>query len=110
MAAKTKANSAAKKKPVKKAVAKKTVVKKAPAKKIAVEKKVRKTKPLVAELKTIANGKQWQARPKLRQDEFTIQQIYVSNMMVFGLAVDQRVYRWNPRSAVWVLHKDGLQP
>lgn len=27
---------------------------------------------------------------------------------VFGLANDQRVYRWNTRSALWVLHKEGL--
>lgn len=40
--------------------------------------------------------------------EWYIVQIIVSNMTVFGLANDQRVYRWNPRNAIWHLHKEGV--
>lgn len=37
-----------------------------------------------------------------------IVQFLVDNMTVFGLANDQRIYRWNTRNALWHLHKEGV--
>lgn len=121
MAAKPKAKSAAKKKPVKKAAPKKAAVKKsvpaarakksvranaAAAKPVAVSRKPRKTK-LEKGLAEMAAGD----APKIAaRPEWFIVNIYVDNGYVYGLANDQRVYRWNHRSALWVLHKEGLQP
>lgn len=100
----------AKKKAVKKVAAKKAVAKKAVAKKpikknVKTAKKVRKlAKPeSVVEVDTSVSS-------TLPIPKFYISQIFVSNMAVFGLANDQRVYRWNPRAGVWVLHKEGEQP
>lgn len=122
MAAKPKAKSAAKKKPVKKAAPKKAAVKKSvatagrPTKKntrgstatvkAAAPRKPRKTKleKGLAEMAAV-DGPKIAARP-----EWFIVNIYVDNGYVYGLANDQRVYRWNHRSALWVLHKEGLQP
>lgn len=119
----TKAKSAAKKKvanatstkPVKKVPAKAAKVAKAkptkmPAAKTAVKKsaprKPRKTKleKGLAEM-AAGDGPKVAARP-----EWFIVNIYVDKGYVYGLANDQRMYRWNHRSALWVLHKEGLQP
>lgn len=42
--------------------------------------------------------------------EWWIVTAFVDNLTVFGLGNDQRVYRWNTRSASWVVHQDGAQP
>lgn len=103
---------AAKKKTVKKAAVKKAVAKKPikkivkPAKKVRKPaKKVRKlAKPeSVVEVDTSVSS-------TLPIPKFYISQIFADHMAVFGLANDQRVYRWNPRAGVWVLHKEGEQP
>jgi hypothetical protein len=46
--------------------------------------------------------------PDHPQPLWAVVSIVVDRMTVFGLATDQRVYRWNPRSALWILHKEGL--
>lgn len=118
----TKAKSAAKKKPVKKVPAKATKVAKAKptkkpaaktaAKPVAVSRKPRKTK-LEKGLAEIAGLDEavWSGDKRIVvKPEWFIVNIYVDNGYVYGLANDQRVYRWNHRSALWVLHKEGLQP
>jgi len=121
MAAKTKAKPAAKKsKPVKKAAPKKAAPKKAAVKKTAVPKKAtvkkavtprkpRRTK-LEKGLAEIAGETAAGSKRIVARSDWFIVNIYVDNGFVFGLANDQRVYRWNTRSALWVLHKEGLQP
>lgn len=120
----TKAKSAAKKKPVKKAAPKKAAVKKsvpaarakksvranaAAAKPVAVSCKPRKTK-LEKGIAVLAEAA-WSGDKRIvARPEWFIVNIYVDNGYVYGLANDQRVYRWNHRSALWVLHKEGLQP
>ena len=42
------------------------------------------------------------------QPEWRITLVFGNNTGVYGLATDQRIYRWNTRSALWVLHKEGL--
>lgn len=41
-------------------------------------------------------------------EQWSIVHVVVDNLEVFGIANDQRVYRWNTRAALWVLHKEGL--
>lgn len=48
-------------------------------------------------------------KPKITpQPEWRITFVFGNSTGVFGLASDQRIYRWNTRSALWVLHKEGL--
>lgn len=122
MAAKPKAKSAAKKKPVKKVAPKKAAVKKSVA--IAGRPTKKNTRGSTATVKAAAPCKPRKTKlekglaemaagdgPKIAaRPEWFIVNIYVDNGYVYGLANDQRVYRWNHRSALWVLHKEGLQP
>lgn len=103
----------AKKKTVKKAAVKKAVAKK-PIKKIAKPaKKVRKlrdpnkstTAEQVSSPSTI--GGSMATEPV---NSFYIVHAFADHLTIFGIANDQRVYRWNPRAGVWVLHKEGEQP
>jgi hypothetical protein len=42
------------------------------------------------------------------KNDWRIVNIVVDHAQVYGLSSDGRIYRWNTRSALWVLHKDGL--
>lgn len=42
------------------------------------------------------------------QPEWRITLVFGTATGTYGLATDQRIYRWNHRSALWVLHKEGL--
>jgi hypothetical protein len=42
------------------------------------------------------------------QPEWRITLVFGNSTGVYGLATDQRIYRWDTRSALWVLHKEGL--
>jgi hypothetical protein len=42
------------------------------------------------------------------KNEWHITLVFGNATGVYGLASDGRIYRWNTRSALWVLHKDGL--
>lgn len=128
MAAKAK-KPAAKKAVSKKTVAKKVVAKKAIAKKVTAKKTVAKkvatkaapkkrfSKTVENALDAVAAAPNASAGNDTEQrhgavtggvEGWRIVQFLVDNMSVFGLANDQRIYRWNPRTAVWHLHKEGV--
>lgn len=86
-------------------------VKKAtPAKKVVTAKRATGNTPVAPAVKPAAAKKPRVTRkPKITpQPEWRINFVFGNSTGVFGLASDQRIYRWNTRSALWVLHKEGL--
>lgn len=64
-----------------------------------------KKKPAVVKRAVSTSNK----KPRVvAQPEWRITSIVADRMTVFGIGTDQRVYRWNPRAALWILHKEGL--
>lgn len=99
------------KKPVKTAKAK------APSRKVAkAEKPAPAKKPVSAarakKSARVSDAAVKTARPSkaAAQPKWGIVSVFGNATGVYGLATDQRIYRWNTRSALWVLHKEGLQP
>lgn len=74
---------------------------KKPARRIKTKTRKPKAKPAEVQERTLA-------APALPTTVWEIISVHVDNLVVFALANDQRVYRWDSRAALWVLHKDGL--
>jgi hypothetical protein len=103
MAAKLKKSA---KKPAKKVTAKFPAPKKPKPTRAAAPTPKRRAAAKVAKAPAITNNESFlNATP-----QWWISQLLVDNLTVFGLGNDQRVYRWNTRSASWVIHQDGAQP
>ncbi len=107
---------AASKKAGKKPVAKKPVTK-VPVKKVVEKPAAKKSRaaPVAANATrgaaTVRAAKSASRirKPKIvPQPEWRISLVFGTATGVFGLGSDQRIYRWNTRSALWVLHKEGL--
>ena len=111
------------KKVVKKAVAKKAVkrvVKKAaPKKSVKKPARVKAVKPVSAHLASALDAAtnatpdagessdETEGHTVVKQDWFIVT-VVVDHMTVYGLASDQRMYRWDTKAALWRLHKEGV--
>ncbi len=104
------------KKKVQKAKPAKKAVKKAAKKKPAVRKALKLSKTAYTALDAVAAAGSASASEgdvatdseDEAGDVFHITQIAVTNCVVFGLGVDQRIYRWDPRNGTWKPFKEGV--